>query len=92
MSEFFEVRNEFYKDTQGAILVYDVTNRKSFEALDNWVQEATKFGAKDVVVVVCGNKIDKVEKKKAVSDKEAKDWCSKYGFMYVKIGVTVNFH
>ena len=24
---FFEVRNEFYKDTQAAILVYDVTSR-----------------------------------------------------------------
>ena len=26
-SEFFEVRNEFYKDTQGCLLVYDVTSR-----------------------------------------------------------------
>ena len=31
--EFFEVRNEFYKDTQGAILVYDCTSRASFKAV-----------------------------------------------------------
>jgi len=30
---FFEVRNEFYKDASGAILVYDVSNKKSFENL-----------------------------------------------------------
>ena len=28
---FFEVRNEFYKDASGALLVYDVSNKKSFE-------------------------------------------------------------
>ena len=42
--EFFEIRNEFYKDTQGALLVYDVTNAESFDALDSWLAEAQKFG------------------------------------------------
>ena len=34
-----QVRNEFYKDTQGAIMVYDVGSRSSFEALDSWLGE-----------------------------------------------------
>ena len=42
--EFFEIRNEFYKDTQGALLVYDVTNEESFAALDTWMAEAVKYG------------------------------------------------
>jgi GTPase SAR1 family protein len=33
------VRNEFYKDTQGAIIVFDVSDRNSFEALDSWILE-----------------------------------------------------
>lgn len=36
---FHEVRNEFYKDTQGAILVFDVTDKASFDALDDWLNE-----------------------------------------------------
>jgi GTPase SAR1 family protein len=40
-----EVRNEFYKETQGALLVYDATNRPSFEALGSWLQEAQQYGA-----------------------------------------------
>ena len=28
--EFFQVRNEFYKETQGALLVFDVSSRRSF--------------------------------------------------------------
>jgi len=38
--EYREVRNEFYKDTQGAVLVYDVTDRQSFEALGRWLEES----------------------------------------------------
>ena len=37
--EFFDVRNEFYKDTQGAVLVYDVGNRDSFEELEDFLAE-----------------------------------------------------
>jgi DnaJ family protein C protein 27 len=42
---YLEVRNEFYKETQGALLVFDATNRPSFEALGSWLQEAQRFGA-----------------------------------------------
>lgn len=32
--EFFEVRNEFYKDCHGILLVFDITSRRTFDALD----------------------------------------------------------
>merc|ERR1711959_140962 len=80
--EFFEVRNEFYKDTQGAILVYDVSSRKSFDALDTWAKEMTKFsgGKKRIAVVVCANKADLT--KQNVSTQEGQDWASKRGYMF----------
>lgn len=58
----FQVRNEFYKDTQGAMLVYDVGNRDSFDALDSWVDEIKKDigNAADfegVAFAVCANKV-----------------------------------
>ena len=43
--EFFEIRNEFFKDTQGILLVYDASSRESFEDLDKWLAEAAKYGA-----------------------------------------------
>ena len=55
--EFFEVRNEFYKDTQGCILVFDVTSRKSFESMEGWIAEATRYGLKSCPLLVCGNKV-----------------------------------
>ncbi|XP_068864774.1 dnaJ homolog subfamily C member 27 isoform X2 [Aphelocoma coerulescens] len=58
---FYEVRNEFYKDTQGVILVYDVGSKESFDSLDSWLaemkQELGPHGnMENVVFVVCANK------------------------------------
>ena len=39
---FYEVRNEFYRDVQGILLVYDVTNRRSFDGLEYWLCEMKK--------------------------------------------------
>lgn len=56
---FFEIRNEFYKDAQGILLVFDVTSRDSFDGLGDWLAEATKFGAnmKNIPIVLCANKV-----------------------------------
>ncbi len=45
--EYLDVRNEFYRDTQGAMLVFDCGDRDSFEALDQWVSEGDRFGWED---------------------------------------------
>ena len=57
-----KVRNEFYKDTQGAMLVYDVSNRESFEALDSWLEEikrdiGSQADFEGVTFAVCANKV-----------------------------------
>mmetsp|Transcript_32034 Transcript_32034/g.75499 ORF Transcript_32034/g.75499 Transcript_32034/m.75499 type:complete len:188 (+) Transcript_32034:99-662(+) len=84
--EYFEVRNEFYRDAQGALLTFDVGNRDSFAALDLWAQEADKFGAHDMQVVVLANKID--SKNREVKVKEAQAWASKNGFMFYEVSAS----
>eukprot|EP00762_Andalucia_godoyi_P007164 ANDGO_08116.mRNA.1 Ras-related protein Rab-1A len=78
-SDFFEVRNEFYKDAQGVIVVFDAASRKSFDALDEWLDEAQKYGAKDAVTFLCANKVDS---KRVVSEKEGKQWAQAHGLTY----------
>ena len=60
--EFFEIRNEFYKDAQGALLVFDSTNRQTFEELEEWIEEIKIFGGNmKIPNDVCNNKIDKLK-------------------------------
>ncbi|KAK3780203.1 hypothetical protein RRG08_010597 [Elysia crispata] len=81
---FYEVRNEFYKDTQGAILVYDVSDRSSFEALDRWMEELnSEIGIKSevdsIVVCVCANKTDL---RRQVDESEGQLWADARGFHF----------
>jgi DnaJ family protein C protein 27 len=88
--EFFEIRNEFYKDAQGAILVYDVTNARSFAQLDLWLKEATKFGAKDLVIAVCANKVDLP--KRVVTEAEGRKWATTKGFAYFEMSASTGLN
>ena len=42
------------------ILVYDVANRESFDALPKWYSELETYVSPKVVKMVVGNKVDKV--------------------------------
>jgi Ras-related protein Rab-18 len=44
------------------VLVYDVSNRESFEALPRWLEELENYVPPEVVKIVVGNKLDKVKK------------------------------
>jgi GTPase SAR1 family protein len=60
----FQVRNEFYKDTQGVLLVFDVSSQQSFDGLQSWLNEMKKeigdpADMDKVVFVVCANKVSR---------------------------------
>jgi small GTP-binding protein len=57
--EYYDIRNEFYKDTNGAFLVFDVSDKESFDNLKKWIKEFREFASDDICLVVVGNKIDK---------------------------------
>jgi DnaJ family protein C protein 27 len=79
--EFFEIRNEFYKDAQGCVLVYDVSARETFEECDAWLAECAKFGAnpREMPIALCANKCDK---KRLVSEEEGRNFAASRGLHY----------
>ncbi|CAH7673757.1 GTP-binding protein yptV3 [Phakopsora pachyrhizi] len=58
---FRTLTSSYYRGAQGVLLVYDVTDRESFEALPSWSSELDTFthAPADVVRVIVGNKVDK---------------------------------
>lgn len=84
--EFKEIRVEFYGNAQGALLVYDVTNRASFSELENWLDEANRNGcplskmhssAEMPFVILCANKIDMP--RRVVSKAEGQQFATTHG-------------
>lgn len=59
----------YYRDAQGAILVYDVTKRNTFDKLDSWLQELEIYGTKpNMAKMVVGNKIDQANRELSRDD------------------------
>eukprot|EP01060_Flectonema_neradi_P017190 TRINITY_DN2401_c0_g1_i1.p2 TRINITY_DN2401_c0_g1~~TRINITY_DN2401_c0_g1_i1.p2 ORF type:complete len:206 (+),score=35.87 TRINITY_DN2401_c0_g1_i1:1352-1969(+) len=81
--EYFEIRNEFYSDAEGVLMVFDVNNRKTFTDLEAWRKEAEQFGAPaGIPVVVCANKTDLCRNPSNPLESEAEAWAEKHGFTF----------
>lgn len=63
------VTNAYYKGAKGAIIVYDITNRFSFDNIERWMKEVKVMGAQDMVLMIVGNKSD-VSESRAVETSE----------------------
>jgi small GTP-binding protein len=61
MERYRALNNLFYHQAAGAILVFDVTRRSSFEDIDSWLSEFQAQAASDCPVVLVGNKYDEIE-------------------------------
>ena len=80
-AEYLEIRNEFYKDAQGVLLVFDVASAKSLEALGGWLKEGGQAGMAKPALVLCGNKTDSAKSKREVSEADARRWAGAHGGM-----------
>ena len=48
----------YYRGAMGIMLVYDVTNEKSFENIKNWIRNIEEHASSDVEKMILGNKCD----------------------------------
>jgi small GTP-binding protein len=55
---YIEVRNEFYPEANGIVLCYDCSNKESFDHLQNWIDEGSKYNADWAASIVVGCKSD----------------------------------
>jgi small GTP-binding protein len=70
----------YYRSASGAIAVFDVTRRSSFESLDSWISAFTEVAGLQVTVVIAANKSD-MDHERQVSQKESQDWARQRGCM-----------
>lgn len=68
----------------GAILVFDITNKKSFQAINNWLEDIRNYGPESIQIVIVGNKLDK-SYQRDVSFEEANIFCQKNNLKYFEV-------
>ena len=72
---------QYYHDSHGIILVFDISQRNTFNNLENWVNSIKNNSNQKIEVIVVGNKID-IEKR-VVSKNEGIDFANKYNYFYI---------
>ena len=60
----------YYKGAKGALIVYDITQKDSFENINKWMSEVRDKSTKDLKILIVGNKTDLVNERQ-VSTEEA---------------------
>ena len=91
---FRAITKNYYKGANGIILIYDVTNRQSYENVKNWITQIREEANPNVVIYLAGNKVDVSEEEKVVKTEEGKKIAEEFNLpLYetsAKNGVNIN--
>ena len=80
---FRSITRSYYRDAAGALLVYDITQRESFNHLSRWLEEARSNGNANMTIMLIGNKCD-LEHRRAVSTKEGEEFAAEHGLYFME--------
>ncbi|XP_030455671.1 ras-related protein Rab11A [Syzygium oleosum] len=77
------VTSAYYRGAVGAMLVYDITRRQSFDHIPRWLDELRSHADKNIVIILVGNKTD-LENQRAVPTEDAKEFAQKEGLFFLE--------
>ena len=80
---FKNITASYYRGGNGVLVVYDITDRESFENLNSWLIEIEKNANKNVYKLLIGNKSD-LEEKRKVTFQEGKDFATSNGMQFIE--------
>ena len=78
------IATSFLRGSPGSVLVYDITDRSTFEDIDYWVDLIRTKGEPDVRIVLLGNKCD-LGDMRAVSKEEGRAAAQKHGIPFIEV-------
>ncbi|CAD8109620.1 unnamed protein product [Paramecium primaurelia] len=78
---FRTITCSYYRGAQGIIIVYDITDRESFENVKTWIAEIDKYASESVNRMLVGNKADITERRQ-VSYEEGLELSRQYQFPF----------
>ena len=68
---FHSITKNIYRNANGVLFVYDITNQESFNNIKNWIKDLQNVG-NDIKGVIIGNKLD-LEQKRDVSKEDLEE-------------------
>ncbi|CAO2817377.1 unnamed protein product [Amaranthus hypochondriacus] len=77
------VTSAYYRGAVGAMLVYDITKRQTFDHISRWLEELRGHADNNIVIMLIGNKTD-LGSLRAVSTEDAKEFAEREGLFFLE--------
>jgi len=78
------VTRSYFRGASGALLVFDISRRPTFEHVQDWLSDLRGIAEPDIVVILVGNKSDLATSetnKREVTSAEAEEWARRNGVL-----------
>jgi len=80
---FRSITRSYYRGAAGALLVYDITRRETFNHLTRWLEEARQNANSNMVIMLIGNKSD-LDHRRQVSQEEGEKFAKDHGLIFLE--------
>jgi len=80
---FNSISRSYYRNAVGGLLVYDITNKESFQNVKKWLENVKEFSKSPVSLVLVGNKTD-LESERVVSKEEGEAFAKEHGLPFIE--------
>jgi Ras-related protein Rab-2A len=80
---FRSITRSYYRGAAGALLVYDITRRDTFQHLRSWLDDARTHAQPSMAIMLVGNKAD-LDSKRQVSSEEGKAFADEHGMSFLE--------
>ncbi|KAG6418943.1 hypothetical protein SASPL_121150 [Salvia splendens] len=80
---FRSITRSYYRGAAGALLVYDITRRETFNHLASWLEDAKQHANPNMTIMLIGNKCD-LAHRRAVSTEEGEQFAKEHGLIFME--------
>merc|ERR1711899_529595 len=77
------ITRSYYRGAAGALLVYDITRRDTFNHLTTWLEDARQHSNSNMVIMLIGNKSD-LEARRDVKREEGEAFAREHGLVFME--------
>ncbi len=89
---FRNIASQYYNGADGALLIFDITKKSSFERIVYWINELSqKKNINELGLLLVGNKID-LEKERQVQKEEAERFAKENNLKYYEVSAAKNIN
>jgi small GTP-binding protein len=82
--QFRSVTKGYYSNSCCALIVYDITNEKTFQNVKQWMDDCYAFANKNIHLVLVGNKID-LQQDRKINKETAEEFAGQYGMDFYEV-------